>query len=77
MGFSKRIHIPEIFNHDDPCHCYAAVTSEAAAFDPVVEVVEGEVRDVLHGSDLISALTSLLITLQRLPDCGAERDENQ
>ena len=55
--------------------CRLLLTSKAAAFDPVVEVVEGEVRDVLHGSDLVTALTSLLITLQRLPDCRARRDE--
>ena len=57
--------------------CQDRVTCEAAAFDPVVEVVVGEVRDVLKGPDLVSTLTILLITLQRLPEGGAGRDEKQ
>ena len=47
-------------------------TCEAAAVDPVVEVVVGEVCDVLHGPDLISALVTEVITLQRLSEAGAK-----
>mgnify|MGYP007015688832 CR=1 FL=1 len=47
-------------------------TCEAAAVDPVVEVVVGEMCDVLHGPDLISALVTEVITLQRLTECGAK-----
>ena len=47
-------------------------TCEAAAVDPVVEVVVGEMCDVLHGPNLISALVTEVITLQRLTECGAK-----
>ena len=49
-------------------HHFYHSTCEAAAFDPVVEVVVGELKDVLHSPHFVSPLASVLITLQGLPE---------
>ena len=59
-------------------HQFYHSTCEAAASDSVVEVVVGELRDVLYSPHFVSALTSALITLQGLPEsCRARRDEKK